>query len=96
MWCSRVYALQRFVQASRAASAPAHEMRAAARARHLQACAAMLDRLRALFPYFLAVVLPLAGAILAVVRVAAGDRDDGLRLAAASVLGLALYALVLL
>ena len=56
----------------------------------------MLDRLRALFPYFLAVVLPLAGAILAVVRVAAGDRDDGLRLAAASVLGLALYALVLL
>lgn len=56
----------------------------------------MLDRLRASFPYFLAVALPLAGAILAVVRFADGDRDDALRIAAASVLGLALYALLLL
>jgi hypothetical protein len=56
----------------------------------------MLDRLRLLFPFVVAVVLPLAGAILAVVRFAGGDRDEGLRLAAASVLGLALYALFLL
>jgi hypothetical protein len=56
----------------------------------------MLDRLRVLFPYIVAVALPLAGAILAVVRYGAGDRDDGLRIAAASLLGLALYALVLL
>lgn len=56
----------------------------------------MLDRLRVLFVYVVAVVLPLAGAILAVLRYAEGDRDDGLRIAAASLLGLALYALVLL
>lgn len=67
-----------------------------AHAAHLPACAMMLDRLRASFPYFLAVALPLAGAILAVVRFADGDRDDALRIAAASVLGLALYALLLL
>jgi hypothetical protein len=56
---------------------------------------AMLDRLRWLFPFAVAVVLPLAGAVLAVVRFSQGDRDDGLRLAAATVLGLALYALLL-
>ena len=56
----------------------------------------MLDRLRVLFPYIVAVALPLAGAVLAVVRFVDGDRDDALRIAAASVLGLALYALLLL
>ena len=56
----------------------------------------MLDRLRLLFPYIVAVALPLAGAVLAAVRFADGDRDDALRIAAASVLGLALYALLLL
>ena len=56
----------------------------------------MLDRLRVLFPFVVAVALPLAGAILAVVRFTDGDRDDGLRLAAASLFGLALYALLLL
>lgn len=56
----------------------------------------MLDRLRVLFPFIVAVALPLAGAILAVARYTGGDRDDGLRLAAASTLGLALYALLLL
>jgi len=56
----------------------------------------MLDSLRVLFVYIVAVVLPLAGAILAVVRYADGERDEGLRLAAASLLGLALYALVFL
>ena len=58
--------------------------------------AAMLDRLRMLFPSIVAVALPLAGAVLAAVRFADGDRDDALRIAAASVLGLALYALLLL
>jgi hypothetical protein len=54
----------------------------------------MLDLLRRLFPYVVAVALPLAGAVLAVVRFADGDRDDGLRLAAASVLGVFLYLLL--
>lgn len=56
----------------------------------------MLDRLRLSFPYILAVALPLVGAVLAVVRLVDGDRDEALRIAAASVLGLALYALLLL
>lgn len=56
----------------------------------------MLDGLRASFPYILAVALPLVGAVLAVVRFADGDRGDALRIATASVLGLALYALLLL
>ena len=55
----------------------------------------MLDRLRRLFPFAIAVALPLAGAVLALVRFADGDRDEGLQLAAATVLGLALYALAL-
>jgi hypothetical protein len=54
----------------------------------------MLDRLRWIFPYAVALALPLAGAILAVVRYADGDRDEALRLAAASLLGLCLYALL--
>ena len=54
----------------------------------------MLDRLRRLFPFAIAVALPLAGAVLAAVRFADGDRDDGLRLTAAAVLGAALYALL--
>ena len=52
-----------------------------ASARYLRACAAMLDRLRGLFPVIVAVALPLAGAVLAIVRFADGDRDEGLRLA---------------
>ena len=55
----------------------------------------MLDRLRELFALIVAVALPLAGAVLAIVRFADGDRDEGLRLAAATVLGSALYALLL-
>ena len=39
--------------------------------------------------------LPLAGAVLAIVRFADGDRDEGLRLAAATLLGASLYALLL-
>lgn len=55
----------------------------------------MLDRLRWIFPFVVAVALPLAGAILAIVRYADGNRDEALQLAAASVLGLALYGLLL-
>jgi hypothetical protein len=55
----------------------------------------MLDRLRALFPFAVAVALPLAGVVLALARFAAGGRDEALRLAAATLLGVALYALLL-
>lgn len=56
----------------------------------------MLDRLRELFPLVLAVALPLVGAIFAILRFSAGHRDDGLRIGAATLLGLALYAVLLL
>jgi hypothetical protein len=55
----------------------------------------ILDFLRANFAYFVAVALPLAGVVLAITKFAVGDRDDGLRLAAASLLGVCLYALLL-
>jgi hypothetical protein len=55
----------------------------------------LLDVLRRNFAYFVAVALPLAGAVLAVAKFADGDRDDALRIAAASVLGACLYALLL-
>ncbi|MGI9096973.1 MAG: hypothetical protein ACR2H2_00475 [Solirubrobacteraceae bacterium] len=55
----------------------------------------MLDRLRWLFPFAVAVALPLAGIILAGVRFAQGNRDEALRLAGAALLGGALYALLL-
>jgi hypothetical protein len=55
----------------------------------------MLDRLRAAFPYVVAIALPLAGVLIAVIRYAQGDRDDGLQIAAAAFLGLCLYALLL-
>lgn len=55
----------------------------------------MLDRLRWIFPLAVALALPLAGAVLAVVRFVDGNRDEALRLAAASLLGLMLYALLL-
>ena len=53
----------------------------------------MLDRLRWIFPFVVALVFPLAGAILAAARFVEGDRDDGLRLLGATLLGVALYAL---
>lgn len=55
----------------------------------------MLDRLRWFFPFALALLLPLVGAILAVLRYADGEREEALQLAAASLLGLALYGLLL-
>jgi hypothetical protein len=55
----------------------------------------ILDFLRRYFAYFVAVALPLAGAVLAIVKYADGDRDEALGIAAASVLGVCLYALLL-
>ncbi len=58
--------------------------------------APLLDFLRGVVSYVVAFVLPLAGAILAIVQLASGERDEGLRIAAATALGLCAYALVLL
>jgi hypothetical protein len=57
--------------------------------------APVLDFLRANFAYFVAVALPLAGIVIAIAKLSGGDRDDALRIAAASVLGACLYALAL-
>lgn len=54
-----------------------------------------LDFLRGIFAYVIAVALPLAGAILAIVKLVEGDRAEGLRIAACAVLGVCLYALLL-
>ncbi len=55
----------------------------------------VLDFLRTNFALFVAVAFPLAGVILAVIKLAGGDREDALRIAAASLLGFFLYALLL-
>ena len=55
----------------------------------------MLDRLRVAFPYLVAVALPLAGIVIAAVRFMQEARDDALRIAVASLLGLCLYGLLL-
>jgi hypothetical protein len=65
----------------------------ASRRRRICEPAGVLDRLRWLFPFVVALVFPLAGVILAAARFAEGDRDDGRRLLAATLLGVALYAL---
>jgi len=57
--------------------------------------APILDFLRRYFAYIVAIALPLAGVILAVIKLVEGDRDEGLRIAAAAVLGACLYALLL-
>jgi hypothetical protein len=57
--------------------------------------ARILDQLRLGFPYIVALGLPLAGLMLAIYRYTEGDRDDGVRLLGASLLGVALYALLL-
>lgn len=56
----------------------------------------MLDRLRAAFPYIVAVALPLAGIVIAVLRYSQGARDDALRIAVAAFLGMCLYGLFVL
>ena len=53
----------------------------------------MLDRLREAFPYVIAVVLPLAGVIIAAFRYSEGARDAALRVALAALLGMCLYGL---
>jgi hypothetical protein len=55
----------------------------------------VLDRLRWLFPFVVALLFPLAGVILAGARFAEGDRGDGRRLAGVTLLGASLYALFL-
>ena len=55
----------------------------------------MLDRLRIAFPYIVAVALPLAGLIIALLRFSQGERDDALRIAVAAFLGMCLYGLFL-
>jgi hypothetical protein len=57
--------------------------------------APLLDRLRVSFPYFVALGLPLAGIVLAMVKFSERDRDEGLRLLAATLLGCVFYALLL-
>jgi hypothetical protein len=57
--------------------------------------ATMLDFLRGIFVYVVAVALPLAGAIIAIVRLADGERDEAIRIGAAALLGACVYALVL-
>lgn len=55
----------------------------------------LLDFLRANFAYIVAVALPLAGVVLAAIKLAEGDREGALRLLAAAVFGACLYALLL-
>ncbi len=57
--------------------------------------APVLDFLRSIFIYIVAVALPAAGVVLALVQYTKGERDEGIRLAAASLLGIFLYLLLL-
>jgi hypothetical protein len=54
------------------------------------------SRLVELFPLVLAVVLPLAGLLLALQHLATGDRRQAGRVGAATVVGVFLYALIFL
>lgn len=54
----------------------------------------VLDFLREIFPYAIAAFFPLAGLIFAILKLTEGDRLEAARLAAATVLGLCVYALV--
>lgn len=54
----------------------------------------MLDRLRGSFIYVLAIVLPLAGAIIALIRYQEGEREEAIRLLAAALLGVCLLLLL--
>jgi len=58
--------------------------------------ALMLDRLRGSFIYVVALVLPLAGVVIAAIRFAEGDRDEAVRIAAAALLGTCVLALLFL
>ncbi|MEA2186709.1 MAG: hypothetical protein QOK16_1720 [Solirubrobacteraceae bacterium] len=54
----------------------------------------MLDQLRSSFVYIVALLLPLAGFLLAGARFVENDRVEGTRLAAVSLLGASIYVLV--
>ena len=56
---------------------------------------AILDWLRAFFPYAVALILPLAGLVLAGAKYAEHQRDEAWRLAALSLVGCLLWALAL-
>ncbi len=53
-----------------------------------------LDFLRSIFPYAIAAFFPLAGAIFVVVKLTEGDRIEATRIAAATVLGICVYAVI--
>ena len=53
----------------------------------------MLDHVRVAFPYIVAIALPLAGIVIAILRYTQGEHDDALRIAVAALLGLFLYGL---
>jgi hypothetical protein len=55
----------------------------------------MKERLALVFPYVLAVVLPLAGFLLAAARMAAHEREEAGYVFAASCVGVVLYLVVL-
>ena len=54
-----------------------------------------VDFLRGIFIYVVAVALPAAGVVLAIVQFSKGEREEGIRIAAATVLGMFLYLLLL-
>jgi hypothetical protein len=55
--------------------------------------AGVLDRLRWLFPFVVALLFPLAGAILAAARFAEGNGYEARQLGGVTLLGASLYAL---
>lgn len=55
----------------------------------------MRERASSAFPFAIAAVFPPAGLILAAATAADGDRDMGIRIALAAVLGAFIWALVL-
>jgi len=55
----------------------------------------MLDLLRGFFIYAVAIALPLAGLMLAATKFVQRERDEGVRLLVATLLGVFLYLLLL-
>lgn len=55
----------------------------------------MRERAAAIFPFAIAVAFPPAGLLLAAASAVDGDRDMGLRIALAAVVGVCFWALIL-
>jgi hypothetical protein len=55
----------------------------------------VLDHLRGAFVYIVAALLPLAGIVLAGIRLSQGERDESLRILLATFIGVCLYGLLL-